>query len=50
MAEIAELTARCRRLSQQGHRADPDELAAYQAAKTTLIGRINHHDTAQEPQ
>jgi hypothetical protein len=42
-AEIAELTAWCRKLSRQGHHANPDEVAAYQAAKATLIARITDH-------
>jgi hypothetical protein len=51
VAEIAALTAWCRKLSAQDHRADPDELAAYQAAKTNLLARITGHpDHHQEPQ
>lgn len=49
IAQIAELTAWCRKLSTQGHRAHPDEVAAYQAAKTNLIARITNH-ADQEPQ
>lgn len=40
VAEIAELTARLRRLSDAGARADPDERAAFLADKQALLDRI----------
>ncbi len=39
--QIAELMAWARRLSDTRHRRDSAELAAYQAAKTELLARLN---------
>jgi hypothetical protein len=46
-ADIADLLAWARSLSQAGPAADPAERAAYQKAKTTLLARIaDQHTTA----
>jgi hypothetical protein len=47
-AEIADLLAWARSLTDAGPTADPIERAAYQAAKTILLARIadQHTDTA----
>jgi len=52
ITEIAGLLAWARTLSDTHGDADPCERAAYQAAKTTLLARLAHHnpDTlGQEP-
>jgi hypothetical protein len=45
IAEIAELTARLRKLSAEGARADQAELAAFLADKHALLDRITDPDT-----
>ena len=42
--EIAGLLAWARSLSDTRGSADPAERAAYQAAKTTLLARLAHHN------
>lgn len=50
-AEIAGLLAWARSLSDAGPAADPDQMAAYQAAKTALLARITTQpDTHHYPQ
>ena len=44
-AEIAALLAWARTLSDAGRRVDPDDRAAYQAAKTALLARLTPSDT-----
>jgi hypothetical protein len=46
--EIAALLAWARSLTKDGHAADPNQRAAYQAAKTALLDRITNQqpDTA----
>jgi hypothetical protein len=39
-AEIADLLAWARSLTEAGRSADPDQRAAYQAAKTALLARL----------
>jgi hypothetical protein len=48
--QIADLLAWARSLSEAGA-ADPDQRAAYQAAKTALLTRLTgqHPDTSQPP-
>jgi hypothetical protein len=41
-AQIAELLAWARSLSEAGTRAGPAQRAAYQAAKTALLARLTH--------
>lgn len=50
IAEIAQLTAWCRRLT-QARPADPHEQAAYLAAKADLLARIHDSDptTTDQP-
>lgn len=47
IAEIADLLAWARSLTEAGPNADPDQRAAYQAVKTALLTRIasQHVDT-----
>ena len=47
--EIADLLAWARALSDT-HCADPAERAAYQAAKTTLLARLAHHNPTPTPE
>jgi hypothetical protein len=50
-AQIAELLAWARSLSEAGASADPAQRAAYQAAKTALLARLTHQpDTTDHPQ
>lgn len=46
-AQIADLLAWARSLSEAGPAADPTERAAYQAAKTALLTRLTNSDTSQ---
>jgi hypothetical protein len=50
-AQIANLLAWARSLSEAGPTADPDQRAAYQAAKATLLTRLadQHPDTDPTP-
>jgi hypothetical protein len=50
-AQIADLLAWARCLSEAGAAADPDQRAAYQAAKTALLARLTgqHPDPSQPP-
>ena len=45
-AEIADLLAWARRLTEAGRHADPAEHAAYQAANTDLLARITATTTS----
>ena len=45
-AQIAELLAWARRLTETGHHADPAERAAYLAAKADLLARITDQHPA----
>ncbi|WP_030437411.1 hypothetical protein [Actinoplanes subtropicus] len=52
ITEIAGLLAWARTLSDTRGDADPAERAAYQAAKTTLLARLAHHNptpTLEDP-
>lgn len=42
IGEIADLLAQARGLSEQGRNADPQQRAAFAAAKAGLLARINH--------
>lgn len=42
IGEIADLLAQARSLSEQGRDADPQQRAAFAAAKAGLLARINH--------
>jgi hypothetical protein len=44
--EIADLLAWARRLTEQGHTADPAERACYQKIQTDLLGRITGNPIA----
>jgi hypothetical protein len=48
--QIADLLAWARRLSDTRHRHDSAERAAYQAAKTDLLVRLNATDPPREDQ
>jgi hypothetical protein len=49
-AQIANLLAWARSLSEAGPTADPDQRAAYQAAKTALLARLAHqHPDTSRP-
>ena len=45
--EIADLLAWTRRLTEQGHTADPAERARYQKIKTDLLGHITTNPTTR---
>jgi hypothetical protein len=51
-AQIADLLAWARRLSEAGHRRDPADRAAFQTAKADLLARIAagqlHHHTTED--
>jgi hypothetical protein len=50
LREIADLLAWARRLSEARHHADPADRAAFLAAKTDLLTRLDHpRDDADEP-
>ena len=48
-AQIAGLLAWARSLSEAGPAADPDQRAAYQAAKTALLTRLANHPDSSQP-
>jgi hypothetical protein len=48
--EIAGLLAWARSLGDTRGGADPAERAAYQAAKTTLLARLAHHNPTPTPE
>jgi hypothetical protein len=50
MAEIANLLARARQLSDTRHRHDHAQRAAHQAAKTDLLARLSATDPHREDQ
>lgn len=41
VSEIADLLAQARSLSEQGHHADPQQRATFDAAKADLLARIS---------
>jgi hypothetical protein len=47
-AEIADLLAWTRRLTEHGRTANPAERACYQATKTELLGRITDDHAATQ--
>jgi hypothetical protein len=53
-AQIADLLAWARRLTQAGRTADPTDRAAYLATKTALLARLTeqhpHHHADEDPQ